>query len=77
MKTKAVVVKQNEQAPIASEIIAKAIIDIADAAKRLSNSGLKRRAIVLLISHQSGVAMRNVELVLNNLEALRDDWCTR
>ena len=71
------VIKPDEQAPIAAEIIAKAIIDISEAMKRFSTSGLKRNAIVVLIHDRSGIGKRDIEVVLNNLEALRADWCTK
>lgn len=70
-------VKQDEQAPIAAEIMAKAIIDIAEAMKRLGNSGLRRKAVVALIHDTSGIGKRDIEIVLNNLESLRATWCTR
>lgn len=76
MKTK-VTVKQDEQEPIAAEIMATAIIEIAAAMEKLSNSGLKRKAIVALIHDTSGLRKGDIELVLNNLEALRTTWCTR
>jgi len=76
VKTK-VTVKQDEQEPIAAEIMATAIIEIAAAMEKLSNSGLKRKAIVALIHDTSGLRKGDIELVLNNLEALRTTWCTR
>lgn len=63
--------------PIAAEIMATAIIDIDTAMKKLSTSGLKRNAIVVLIHDRSGVGKRDIEIVLNNLEDLRAMWCTR
>jgi hypothetical protein len=77
MPKSSVVVKQAADAPVAAEIIAQAIIDISDAAKRLNNAGLKRRAVVALIHDVSGIAKRDIEIVLNNLESLREQWCTR
>lgn len=74
---KTVFVKQDEQAPIAAEIMAKAIIDIAEAMERLDNSGLRRKAVVALIHDTSGIGKRDIEIVLNNLELLRTTWCTR
>jgi hypothetical protein len=72
-----VTVKQDAEEPVASEVIAQAIVDISEGMKSLNNSGLKRRAITALIHDQSGVPKRTIELVLNNLESLRQDWCTR
>ena len=77
MKAAPVSVRQDPQEPIAAEVMAKAIIEISDAMKKLSTSGLKRNAIVVLIHDRSGIGKRDIEVVLNNLEMLRADWCTR
>jgi len=69
-------VQQNEQ-PVPAEIMAQAIISISDSMKKLNNSGLKRKAIVALIHDQSKISKRHIEIVLNNLESLRQDWCTK
>lgn len=70
-------VVQDEQEPIAAEIMAKAIVEISEAMKRVINSGIRRRAIVTLIHEQSKVGKREIELVLNNLDQFRSLWCTR
>lgn len=75
MKTPVIV--QDKNAPVATELIAQGIIDISEAMKELSNSGLKRRAIIALIADNSYIGKRDIELVLNNLESLRETWCTR
>jgi hypothetical protein len=71
-----VTVKQKDE-PVAAEVLATAIIDISDAMKKVNASGLKRRAIVALIHDQSKIGKREIEIVLNNLDCLRADWCTR
>ena len=63
--------------PVAAETIAEAIIGVSEGMKQLSNSGLKRRAIVALIHETSGIGKKDIELVLNNLESLRATWCTK
>lgn len=70
-------VKQDPQEPVAAEIVAKAIIDISDAMKKLSNSGLKRTAIIALVHDSTGLPKRVVNSVLTSLEDLRTEWCTR
>jgi len=72
-----VTVKQNDDAPVAAEVLATAIIDISDAMRKVNTSGLKRKAIVALIHDQSKISKRAIEIVLNNLESLRQDWCSR
>lgn len=77
MNTTKVRVKQDPQEPVAAEIVAKAIIDISDAMKKLSNSGLKRAAIIALVHDSTGLPKRDIILVLTSLEELRTEWCTR
>lgn len=68
------VIIQNPESPIPAEIIAQSIIDLAKAAKILSTTRLTRRAIVTLIHDNSCVGRRDIEMVLNNLEALEETW---
>jgi hypothetical protein len=63
--------------PVAAETIADAIIGISESMKKLSTSGLNRRAIVELVHANSGVPKRQIELIINNLESLRETWCSR
>lgn len=70
--TRAVTVKQDPENEIGAEIIAKSIVDIADAMKKINATRLSRRALVILISSNSKLPMSKVELVLNNLDALAD-----
>ena len=70
-------IKQDPEAPVAAEILARSIVEIDTAMKRLSNSGLRRKAIVALIHDTSGIGKRDIEIVLNNLESLRATWCLK
>lgn len=72
-----IIVKRQPDEPVATEVIARAIVEISDAMKKLSTSGLKRKAIVTLIHDHSGIGKRDIEIVLNNLDALRETWCSR
>jgi AAA+ superfamily predicted ATPase len=74
---KTIVKQQDGSTPIPAEVIAQALIDISEGMKKLSNGGLKRKAIVALVHDQSKISKRDIEIVLNNLESLRADWCTR
>lgn len=73
MKKKLIVV-QKEDDPIPAEVIAQAIIDIGDSMKKLSETRLKRSAIVALIHDKSKINKTVIEIVLNNLEQLEDTW---
>jgi hypothetical protein len=70
-------VKQDPEAPIAAEVIAKAIIDIDASAKAILTAGLKYETIVTLIHDHSGLSKRDIRLVLNNLTAMRQTWCSK
>lgn len=59
---------------VPAEIIAQSIVEIADAMKVLSRTRLSREAIITLIHARSKVGKRDIELVLNNLEALERIW---
>ena len=69
-----VVIKKNEDAPEPDVIIAKAIIDLSDAAHRMDRGPLKRRTIVLLLRDMTGVAMADIEKILSALPRLRDEY---
>jgi hypothetical protein len=73
----ATIVKQNTDQPVAAEVIAEAIIGVSESMKRLTTSGLKRKAIVALVHDHSGIGKRDIEIVLNNLESLRETWLTK
>jgi len=72
-----VIVKQDEQEPIAAEIIAKALIEISEATKKMLRAGLKYETIVTLVAAHSGVAKKDVRLVINNLEDMKEIWCSK
>lgn len=62
---------------VPANLIADAIARIADAMQALNASRLSRRAIVTLVHDHSGVARRDIELVINNLVALKETWLKR
>jgi len=70
-----VTVQQDPAKLIETPVLAQAILDIGKAAQRLSASGLNRKAIVLLISHDSKVPMRDVIGVLDSIEHLAKTYC--
>ena len=72
-----VAVKQDEQEPIAAEVMAKAIIQISEATKKMLRAGLKQRTIEILVSAQSGISRKTVGIVVNNLADLRQDFCSK
>lgn len=74
MKNK-LVIKQDEEQPIAVEVMAASIVEIASFMKKVNKSPLKREAIVALIKDKSGLNKSTIEIVLNNLEDLEHSWC--
>lgn len=75
-KNTKLIVSQDPEAPVEKSVLAKAIVDISDAATKLSKSGLNRKAIVLLIAHSSHQYMNTVESVLDAMESLKKDYCS-
>jgi hypothetical protein len=73
-----ITVKQKpEEPPIAPQIIADAIIQIAENTHKALAAGLSKEAIVTLIHAQGGVGKPDIRIVLDNLNNLRRHWCTR
>lgn len=71
---KQILVKLDEQNPEPVEVIAKAILEIAEAMKKINASRLTRKAIVALIQANSKLPKSTIEIVLNNLDSLEETW---
>lgn len=68
-------VKQAEgQEPVAAELIAQSIVKIADGWQRMNTAGLSMKAILLLLSHSSGINQRDVKAVLHAMDSLKQDY---
>lgn len=74
MKKVKLVVKQEEENAVPTEVMASAIIDISRGVKKLLHGRLNREAVVALIKDKSRIDKRVIELVLNNLEQLEETW---
>lgn len=73
MAKQTITVKSNEENPEPIEIIAQAVIDVSDAFKKIENSRLSRRAIVLLIKDRcNGIGITEIETILNVVPKLKD-----
>lgn len=72
---KRVVVQQDPEKIVETPVLAQAIVDIGKAAQKLAVSGLNRKAIVLLISHDSKVPQRDVIYVLDSIQYLAKTYC--
>jgi hypothetical protein len=72
--TKKVTVKQDAEKPVEVEVLAQAIVDIGNAAKRLANSRLNRKAVVVLIAHATGLGKGTVDTVLDGIADLESTY---
>ena len=65
-----VTVKQNPEAPVATEVIAAAVEEIAAGMRRMRAGRLNDRALVLLLHHSTGVPQCVIRQVIAGLEGL-------
>jgi len=70
------VVQQEGSEPVPAEILAQSIVAIDKGVKAMNRSGLKRKALVLLISRSANVTQRDTENVLDALDCLRKEYTT-
>ena len=73
--TQTIRIKTDEENPVDVELIAEAIIQIAEAFEKINNSQLSRRAIVLLLQDMIGtgkIGKQQIELVLDNAAKLKE-----
>lgn len=67
-------VQQNVENPEPVEVIARAVIDVAEAFKKISAGRLKRHTIVVLIKDQTGLSQRDINQVLDACENLAKEY---
>jgi hypothetical protein len=72
--TKKVVVKQVPEKPVEVEVLAAAIVEIGKAAKRLAASNLNRKAVIVLLSHQTGLGQGVIKTVLDGIADLESTY---
>jgi hypothetical protein len=70
-----VTVKQNDEAPVAVEILAESIVQIANGMRRINASRLTRGALVVLLKDATGLAKHQIITVLNALDRLEAVYC--
>ncbi len=66
--------KPEAEAPVEPKDLSEAIERISDAMKTLLKSGLNRKAITVLLYDCTKVPKRDIEAVLNGLEALKKTY---
>jgi len=75
MKTKNTIeTEEQKKARENIEIIAKNISDLSKSVQIVLGGKLKRKAIVLLLAHSSGLPQYQVDNMLTALENLEKDW---
>lgn len=67
-------VTQKETDPVPVEILAESIVEISKAMRKINESRLTRKAIVALIHDKSNLHKTKIEIVLNNLDELENNW---
>lgn len=65
---------QDPDEPMPTEVLAGHIRDLSASAKRLLNSGLNRRALLILLRDSSGVPMSSIDAVLDALPELERNY---
>lgn len=75
--SKAKVEVTQPEEPVAAKVIATSIVEIDRQMKAMLNAGLKREAIIALVHDSSGIAKGTIRIVLNNLEDLKMQWCSK
>lgn len=77
MATKRPVIIQDWEKPIETSVLAQAIVDMSNAAKRLAQSGLNRKAVIVLLAHSTGIAQGTVRKVLEHMEYLQVEYLSK
>lgn len=63
--TRTVTVKSNEENAEPLEVLAQAIIDVAEAFENINKSRLSRRAVILLLKDITKLSVADIDTVLN------------
>lgn len=71
---KVIKIKRREIDPEPFEVLEHEILAIGEGMRRINATRVSRKAIVALIHANSGVAKRTIEVVIENLENLEENW---
>ncbi len=72
-----VTVVQDDEDIVDKEVLATAIIQICNAAQKLYNSGLNRKAVIALIADDTKLGKGTIDTVLSSLVNLRKTYTTK
>lgn len=70
-------VTQVDDNPIEVEVLAQSIVSMSASLKRLTKSGLNRKAIVVLVAHDTKLGHGQIENVLGSLERLAQTYTVK
>lgn len=68
-------VQEDPENPVEKGVLAQAIVNISKAAQKLHQDGLNQKAIVILLHHSTKIPMRDIQLVLENIRTLEQQYC--
>jgi len=74
MQKNTITVKKDVENPEATEIIAKSIIDLANAVEKFNKGPLKERAIIILLQDITGMSIVNIKKVLAAIPQLKKEF---
>lgn len=75
MKKSKILITQDQEDPVPTEILAASIRKIAKEMEAINQSGLNRRALLLLLSGATKLPMTDIDYVLNALSRLEELYC--
>lgn len=73
-KDQKITIKVSEENPEPLELIAKSIVDIAEAIEKINNSKLSRRTVVLILQDATGITQREINMILDLAPKLRSTY---
>lgn len=74
MKNKNIEIIQDDKNPIPTQILAASIIEIAKAAKLITQGRLSRNCLAALIKDKTSIPKNTTLMVLDALDSLEKDW---
>ncbi len=72
--TKIIETPEQKQQRAMTETIAKNLSNLADSVKALVNGPLKKKTLLILLAHTTGLSQRDIDSVLGALQTLPKDF---
>lgn len=66
---------QKSDPPESQIVLAEAIVNIGDAAKKLAKSGLNEKGVIILLQAATKLPRRDIKVVLDSLKQLERWYC--